>query len=328
MARGPRSAVVASRAMQESTFTLPSDDGVALHVYRWSPDEGVAPRAVLQVSHGLAEHAARYRRFAEAATARGLVVYADDHRGHGRTARSDAELGVFSAERGWRKLIDDLGRVSERALAEHPGLPVVFLGHSMGSFTAQQVAFERGGDFAGVILSATISGRSNPLAPIGRVVARLERWRIGASTPSALLDTMSFGSFNRAFKPARTAFDWLSRDPAEVDAYVADPRCGFKLSAQGWIDLLDALKDLADPANQARVPKELPLLLIAGEADPVVGGLKFFERLVAEYNAAGLRRLTWKVYAGARHELLNETNRDEVTRDVLDWIDKVALGGA
>jgi alpha-beta hydrolase superfamily lysophospholipase len=178
-----------------------------------------------------------------------------------------------------------------------------------------------------VILSATLSGRSNPLAPIGRVVARLERWRIGANTPSALLDTMSFGNFNRAFKPARTAFDWLSRDAAEVDAYVADPRCGFKLSAQGWIDLLDALKDLADPANQSRVPKELPLLLIAGEADPVVGGLKFFERLVAEYNRAGLRRMTWKVYPGARHELLNETNRDEVTRDVLDWIDKVALGG-
>jgi hypothetical protein len=98
--------------MQESTFTLPSDDGVALHVYRWSPDEGVAPRAVLQVSHGLAEHAGRYKRFAEAATARGIVVYADDHRGHGRTARGDAELGVFSTERGWRKLIDDLGRVT------------------------------------------------------------------------------------------------------------------------------------------------------------------------------------------------------------------------
>lgn len=311
--------------MLETTFTLPSDDGVALHVYRWSPDEGVAPRGVLQVSHGLAEHAGRYRRFAEAATARGLVVYADDHRGHGRTARTDAELGVFSTKGGWRKLMDDLGRVTERASAEHPGLPRVFLGHSMGSFTAQQVAFERGADFAGVILSASISGRSNPLAPIGRVVARVERLRIGATAPSTLLDAMSFGNFNRAFKPARTAFDWLSRDPAEVDAYVADPRCGFKLSAQGWIDLLDALHRLADPKNQARVPKELPLLLIAGEDDPVVGGLKFFERLVAEYNRAGLTRFTWKVYPGARHELLNETNRDEITRDVLDWIDQVAL---
>lgn len=312
--------------MLETTFTLPSDDGVSLHVYRWSPDEGVAPRAVLQISHGLAEHAGRYRRFAESATARGLVVYADDHRGHGRTARSDAELGVFSAHNGWRKLIDDLGRVTERASAEHPGLPRVFFGHSMGSFTAQQVAYERGADFAGVILSASISGRSNPLAPIGRVVARLERLRIGGATPSTLLDTMSFGNFNRAFAPARTKFEWLSRDPAEVDKYVADPRCGFKLSAQGWIDLLDALYQLADPKNQARVPKDLPMLLIAGEKDPVVGGLKFFERLVAEYNRAGLTRYTWKVYPGARHELLNETNRDEVTRDLLDWIDQVALG--
>lgn len=314
--------------MQETRFSIPSDDGIELQVFRWSPPEGVEVRGVLQVSHGLAEHAARYRRFAEAATARGLVVYADDHRGHGATARTDAEVGVFAARDGWRKLIDDLGRVTERAVSEHPGLPVVFLGHSMGSFTAQQVAFERGGDFAGVILSASISGRSNPLAPIGRVVARLERLRIGAGTPSTLLDAMSFGNFNRAFKPARTPFDWLSRDPAEVDAYIADPRCGFKLSAQGWIDLLDALWKLADPANQARVPKDLPIYLIAGEADPVVGGLKFFERLVEEYNRAGLRRFTWKVYPGARHELLNETNRDEVTRDLLDWIDQVALSSA
>jgi len=314
--------------MQETTFTLPSDDGVALHVFRWAPDDGVAPRAVLQVSHGLAEHAGRYRRFAEAATARGLVVYADDHRGHGKTARTEAEVGLFAKEHGWRKLMDDLGRVTERASSEHPGLPRVFFGHSMGSFTAQQVAFERGADFAGVILSASISGRSNPLAPIGRVVARLERLRIGAAAPSTLLDAMSFGNFNRAFHPARTKFDWLSRDPAEVDAYIADPRCGFKLSAQGWIDLLDALKQLADPENQARVPKDLPLLLIAGEADPVVGGLKFFERLVAEYNRAGLRRFTWKVYPGARHELLNETNRDAVTAELLDWIDQVALAPA
>lgn len=311
--------------MQEIRFSIPSDDEVSLQVLRWSPDGDVAPRAVLQISHGLAEHAGRYRRFAEAATARGLVVYADDHRGHGLTAQRDDQLGVFALENGWRKLVDDLGRVTERAASEHPGLPVVFFGHSMGSFTAQQVAFERGSDFAGVILSASISGRSNPLAPIGRVVARIERLRIGATAPSKLLDAMSFGNFNRAFKPARTAFDWLSRDPDEVDRYIADPRCGFKLSAQGWIDLLDALARLADPENQARIPKDLPLYLIAGEADPVVGGLRFFERLVAEYNAAGLRRFSWRVYPGARHELLNETNRDEVTRELLDWIDEVAL---
>lgn len=315
--------------MQEGTFSLRAHDGTDVHVYRWLPDEGVAARGVIHLVHGMAEHALRYKRLAERATSRGLAVYASDLRGHGRTMRSTAEQGFFAAEHGWRAVLDDLGRLCDHVTREHPELPRVLMGHSMGSFFAQQLMFERGEAYAGYVLSASVSGVSNPLAPIGRFVAREERWRVGARSVSRLLTTLSFGQFNRAFRPNRTEYDWLSRDPAEVDKYIADPLCGFECTTQLWIDLLDALGALAAPESVARVPKSRPLYLMGGAEDPVLGpGAKGFRMLEDQYRRAGLTRVTAKLYPGARHELLNETNRDEVTHNLLDWIDQEALPGA
>ena len=308
--------------MLESTFTLKATDGTEVFVYEWLP-EG-EPRGVVQVAHGLAEHAGRYRRLAEACTARGLAVYADDHRGHGRTAK-DGPLGYFAAEHGWRAVLDDLYRLGDHITGRHPGVPRVFFGHSMGSFLTQQVLFERGGQLAGAVLSGCASGGSNPLAPVGRLVARVERARVGATKPSSLLTKMSFGDYNRAFAPNRTEFDWLSRDPAEVDRYVADDRCGFEATTQLWVDLLDALPGLGAEANLARLPKDLPLYLTVGERDPLHRGLKDFHPLVAAYERAGMRNVSVRVWPDARHEILNETNRDEVTEAILHWVEKEAL---
>ncbi len=301
-------------------FLLPVSDGVNLHVYRWEP---VPPtKAVVQIVHGLAEHAGRYAELAVALNAAGYAVYANDHRGHGHTALAPADLGFFSEKGGWRKCLDDLLLVRRRIEADHPDLPVIMLGHSMGSFLAQQFMSEQGATLAGVVLSAS-DGKPSLLAMAGRLVARMERLRLGGRGRSALIHALGFGAFNKAFGPARTPADWLSRDQGEVDRYLADPLCGFVATVQLWIDLLDALGDIASPARLAAVSRGLPIHLIAGTRDAVSANAKGVERLVAIYRQAGLERVTSRFYPDARHELFHEINRREVMRDLIAWLDTV-----
>lgn len=305
--------------MRADSFRLKADDGVEIHVDRWLPDE--APRAVVQIAHGLAEHAARYARLAQALTAHGIAVYADDHRGHGRTAAA-GDLGLFAENDGWRKCVRDLWTLNRRIAEENPGLPIILLGHSMGSFMAQDFVADHSDAIAGLVLSGS-NGPPPAIAGVGRMIARIERLRLGARGKSPLLQALMFGEFNKRFKPARTAFDWLSRDPAEVDAYVADPLCGFEFSNQLAVDLLDALGPLLKPERLARIRKDLPIYIFSGSDDPVGANLP---ALAEAYRNAGLARVEMRTYPGARHETLNETNRDEVTRDLLLWAATI-LGG-
>ena len=300
--------------MRADTFRLKADDGADIHIHRWLPDS--APRGVVQVAHGLAEHAARYGRLAGALTGRGLAVYADDHRGHGQTAGAD-DLGFFAEREGWRKCVGDLWSLNRRIAADHAGLPIVLLGHSMGSFMAQDFVADHSDAIAALVLSGS-NGPPPAIAGIGRMIARIERLRQGARGKSALLQSLMFGDFNKRFKPARTPFDWLSRDPAEVDAYIADPLCGFEFSNQLAVDLLDALGPLLKPERLARIRKDLPVYIFSGSDDPVGANLP---ALAAAYRNAGLTRVDMRVYTGARHETLNETNRDEVTADLVAWIE-------
>lgn len=303
--------------MQASTFTLDAEDGTPVHVYRWLPDEDVT--GVVQIAHGLAEHAKRYERLAGALTTRGYAVYADDHRGHGRSAETDEDLGFFAEDRGWARVLDDLYRLNRRARDEHPGVPVFLLGHSMGSFLAQQFLFTFPGAIDGAVLSGS-NGAVGPLADAGAIVARIERARIGKRGRSKLLNTMSFGAYNKPFEPARTDFDWLSCDPDEVDAYVEDPWCGWVATTQMWSDLFSGLRVIQQSKLQQRIPADLPIYIFSGELDPV-GGAKGIAKLVDAYDKAGLTRVTHKLYPGGRHEMLNETNREEVVADLLTWLD-------
>jgi alpha-beta hydrolase superfamily lysophospholipase len=305
--------------MREATFELRAADGLDVVGVRWLPADG-AVRAAVQIAHGMAEHAARYARLAGRLTARGWAVYAHDHRGHGRTARSAADLGFFAERDGWRRVVDDVARLGAHARAAHPGVPLVLLGHSMGSFMVQQCLFERGETLAGAVLSGSTIALD---APEMLRLAESERTRLGPRGTSALLAAASFGAFNQPFAPARTAFDWLSRDGSEVDAYVADPLCGFPVSVQLWIDLLEAGPGLRDPRNLARIPQDLPLYVFAGDADPVNAHLTGLHQLLDAYRAAGLRRVTHRFYPGGRHEMLNEVNRDEVTDDLVAWLEGV-----
>lgn len=301
--------------MKEETLQLASS---GLNYYKLSPDG--PPTAVVHILHGLAEHGARYRRLAEAFTAEGWVVYIPDHRGHGQTATSEEDLGFFAPLDGWGMVVRDFRAFVEMEGGEHPELPLAAVSHSMGSLILQDylARFEGAG-----LTAAVLSGTSGPpplTAQLGRLIARFERWRLGPRGRSALIDQLAFGAYNKPFEPARTAFDWLSSDPAEVDLYVEDPLCGFRATNQLWVDLLDGVAPLAGPKCLERWRKDLPVYLFSGDQDPV--GLKGegIRTLEKRYRQAGVTDVTMKLYPQGRHEMLNESNRDEVTRDLLDWM--------
>jgi alpha-beta hydrolase superfamily lysophospholipase len=303
--------------MRADTFTFKAEDQKELFVYRFRPDEGAPVKAFVHIAHGMAEHAARYARVAEALVGAGYAVYANDHRGHGKTGAG--ELGWLGPD-GFRRAVQDLVQLLVFEKAENPGAPAVIFGHSMGSYMVQAFLIENGSQVRAAVLSGT-GGKPPAIASAGRVVARIERMRVGARGVSGLLQSLSFDDFNKAFRPNRTAFDWLSRDEAEVDKYIADPLCGFPVSTQLWIDLLDGLGDIARPDRQAKVPRDLPIYVFAGSEDPVGARTKSVEQLLGAYGRAGVLDVAHKFYPGARHETLNETNRDEVTRDLVAWLD-------
>ena len=229
--------------MAGSEFVFQAEDGVRLLGRRWLPDG--APRAVVQIAHGLAEHSARYARLASALNAAGYAVYACDFRGHGPSSPA-ADLGHFANRDGWAKVVGDLWTFNRLIASEQPERPIVLFGHSLGSFIGRSFVAKHSQALAGAVYSGS-NGKAPPIAALGRWIARAERLRLGPRGKSALIFKMWFGDFNKPFAPALTAFDWLSRDLGEVDAYVADPLCGFPFSNQLAIDVLDALPGLASP---------------------------------------------------------------------------------
>ena len=250
--------------MPESEFTIRADDGQSLLVRRWLP-EG-RPRAVLQIAHGLTEHSARYARLAAALNAAGYAAYANDHRGHGPKAAA-ADLGHFADEGGWDKAVGDLWTVNRLIATEQPGTPIIFLGHSLGSFLGRSFIAKHSDALAGAALSGS-SGKPPMIATLGRLIAREERIRLGKRGKSDPIFQMWFGDFNKGFKPARTPFDWLSRDENEVDAYVADPLCGFPFTTQLAIDVLDALPRVTSPASLTADPQGHADLCLLRRARP------------------------------------------------------------
>jgi len=291
---------------------LKADDGHEIRTRAWNP-VARAPDVVIQVLHGLGEHAARYGRFASACNAAGYAVVAHDHRGHGD---SPGLHGHFADRGGWDKVIGDVLQVQQWLSECYPRVPVVLLGHSMGSYIAQSFAMRHPGGFARLILSASTWASRGELRAARAIAGLLSIF--GSRKTSTLLNTMGFGTFNRRFEPARTEFDWLSRDPAEVDKYVNDPLCGGLFTNRLWYDLTGGLLEITRLAAVARVP-DLPILILGGQLDPV-GGEKRLVQLADVYRRTGHAAVTLKIYEGGRHEMLNETNRDAVTADILAWI--------
>ena len=290
--------------MPTSELSYKSADGTKIVAYRWEPEDA-APRAAIQLTHGMGEHARRYDHVARALNEAGFVVYAQDHRGHGASGDPDAYGNL--GEGSWTALVDDIGLLSSQIRADHPDLPLILLGHSMGSFAVQQYLLDHSADVDGVVLTGTAA--------------------IDVLEPALDLDQpLDLAMFNAPFEPARTDYDWLSRDEAVVDAYIADPGCGFGLDTGSAKLMFAGARRLADPAQLAAMRSDLPVYIAVGEADPVNGGLALLTPLTDRYQAAGLTDMTIRTYPGARHEILNEINRDEVIAELTGWLDRVVTG--
>ncbi len=298
-------------------FQLTASDGLKLHIYRWIPQS--APVAIVHIAHGMAEHAKRYERFAEALNKVGVAVYAGDHRGHGKTVPAGKIPGHMAEDAGWTKAVADLRLINQEISSAYPDTPIILMGHSMGSFMAQDYMAKYPETINAVALSAT-NGPAGTLGKLAQLVSRIEKLRNGNQGHSTLLANMSFKAFNKAFAPNRTEFDWLSRDEAEVDKYVADPLCGFDCSIATWIGLLDALTRIASDEALKKMNKATPVYVFSGTDDPVGEKTKGVKRLLRQYEKHGFSAITHKFYSDGRHELLNETNRDEVTADFITWL--------
>ncbi len=308
--------------MRNETFTFSSDEGTGIFVYKWFPDTSEGLKGVVQIAHGMAETAARYERFAKVLVEAGFGVYANDHRGHGKSAISVDKQGILAKSDGFNWMVKDVHKLTEIIKKENPGMPVFLFGHSMGSFVSQRYLELYGNELKGAVLSGS-NGRQGVFLKVARFIAKLECNKSGRDVPSMKLNQMSFGNFNDSFKPARTEFDWLSRDHAEVDKYIADPYCGAIFPAGFFYDFLGGLIELEKPANVAQVPKDLPLYLFAGARDPVGKAGAGVKKLYETYRSHGIKSIQIKLYEDGRHEMLNELNRDEVMRDTVKWLEGV-----
>lgn len=303
--------------MQHSTFWLNASDSTPLFVNHWAGDS--PPKAVVMLSHGLAEHSARYARLGTALVAAGYELYALDQRGHGQSAQH-GQTGHYADEGGWSKVVGDLSSLNHYIRQQHPQAPIYLFGHSMGSYISQAYLMQHSSSLQGAILSGS-NYQPAALYRIARFVALFERWRLGPTGRSKLLNFLTFGSFNKAFKPARTEFDWLSRDPTEVDNYNNDPLCGFTCTAQLWCDMFAGLASITPIEKLAQIDPNLPILIMGGDCDPVSNGRRLSD-LAGALSQAGVKQVDLKIYPQARHELLNDSNRDEVTQHLLNWLEQ------
>lgn len=306
----------------DSHIQLASATGARISLYSRQAD---APaKAAIQINHGLAEHAARYARFADFLAARGFHVYAHDHRGHGATSAPDAPAGRFAANDGVDRVLADVGAVHDHIAERHPGLPVIIFGHSMGGLIALNFVLRHSSRVAAAaIWNANFS--AGVLGRLAQAILAYERFRLGSDVPSRMLPRLTFADWAKKVPNRRTDFDWLSRDRAEVDAYVADPLCGWDASVSMWSDVFELIFDGADDRNFAAVRKDLPFYLVGGERDPATDGGKAVEALAARMRRMGFSNLVSTVYPETRHESLNEVNRDIVMADFAAWLERLPL---
>lgn len=300
-------------------FTLVGSDDLELNVLKWNQVEN--PVGVLQISHGMAEHIGRYEAFAHFLNANGYIVYGHDHRGHGASVKSEADYGYLSSESGWHKLVSDIYLVTLKIKEEYPTLPLYLFGHSMGSFALRDYLTQYGDAIDG----AVICGTGNNPAWLNRLalwLAKRECQKKGPKHLSTMMTQLSFGSYNKKFKPNHTAFDWLTRDEIHVFQYIEDELCGKTFTAQFYVDFIGGLIELSKPVNVNKIPKDKPYFFISGEKDPLARGGQAIREVADQFKRAGASNVEIRIYPGARHELINEINCQEIYTDILNWLNE------
>lgn len=311
--------MIQSIAIQSTTFTYPSADGIhTVYARKWLPQD--PPRGVVQIVHGVSEHVDRYDELARFLAGHGYVVCGEDHLGHGHTV-TDGKFGWFGPREGWSLLGQDIARLRRSVGEEYPGLPYLMLGHSMGSFLTRTYLIDHPGDLTGAILSGT-GQESAPLVAAGKALSSLLAAAKGSDHVSPLVQELSLGGYNKAFRPNRTSADWLTRDEAAVDAYLADPFCTLPLTVGLFRDMMGGLQYIAKPENLARMDPTTPVYIYSGEQDPVGAMGAGVRKVHTMFREAGCRDLELKLYPDGRHEMHNEFNKDEVFADLLAWLDR------
>lgn len=307
--------------MKSSEFYFKSTkDNLDIHVYKWEP-ENKNPIGIVQISHGMSETAIRYEYFAKNLTENGYIVYINDHRGHGLTAKTIDNVGYLADSDGFTYLVEDINTLTNIIKEENEDLPIFLFGHSMGSFASQRYIMEYGNNIDGLILSGS-NGKHGFILNIAEKIINYEIKKKGRLHRSKALDSLIFGGNNKKFKSPRTEFDWLSRDEKEVDKYIEDPFCGVLFTCGFFYDFIKGLQEIEDKENLKKVPLDLPIYIMSGDKDPIGKNGKGVLRLKNRYIKLGVKDVLCKLYEGGRHEMLNETNKDEVIRDILNWINE------
>lgn len=299
-------------------FTFESSTGKnRIHARKCVP-EGT-PRAVVQIAHGIAEHIDRYDDFMAFLAANGFVAVGNDHLGHGKSIQAPSEQGIFAEEDGWNYVVKDMDILRETMRREYPDLPYIFFGHSMGSFLTRTYLIRHPGKYDAAIISGT-GHQGKPLVLAGNAAAGLLVKLKGPRADGQTLNDMAFGSYCKRIEDPRTPFDWLSRDEAQVDKYIADPLCGFVAKVSLYRDMMQGVKFITNQKNIDSMSKEQPIYFMSGEEDPVGDYGEGVEKAYKAFCKAGLKDVTIRLYPGGRHEMLNEINKEDVYRDILNWL--------
>lgn len=301
-------------------FFFPSADGkTQIHAQCWKP-EG-APRAILQVIHGMQEYIGRYAGFGEYLAEQGIMLVGNDHLGHGRSVYDDSRYGFFAKKNGNACLLEDIHTLRRKTQEEYPGVPYFVLGHSMGSFLVRQYMQLHGKGLSGVVVMGTGSMDIPRLKAAQMICTSMAKFR-GWEYRSAFVDNLACGSYNKQFSPARTDHDWLTKDEAIVDKYEKDPWCMFRFTLNGYYNLFYSFEKAQSPKLTEMIPKNLPVLLVSGTEDPVGSNGKGVKKAYAQYKKAGIRDLLLKLYENDRHEILNELDKETVYSDLLHWMEQ------
>ena len=302
-------------------FYFPSKDGnTEIHTIEWKPEGEV--KAVLQLCHGMVEYIRRYDEFAEFMCGRGYYVVGNDHLGHGKSVQSKSEYGFFNEKYGNACVIGDMHTLRQRTMKKYPDVPYFMLGHSMGSLLVRQYIQMYGNGLSGAVLLGVSSDQSKAVLDCGKRLCRLMAVFRGWHYRSRLIDGMVLGSYNKKFKQARTRADWITSDQEHLDAYVSDPLCSFVFTVNAYYSMFSGMLSMEKKESIYMIPKTLPILFASGSDDPVGNFGKGVRKIYEQYKAAGLQDVTLRLYAGDRHELLNETDRQQVYQDLFDWLEE------
>lgn len=307
--------------MRKEEFYYDSRDGkTKLHAVRYLPDADMDIRCIVQIVHGMSEYFERYEEFAEYLTSRGCLVTGEDHIGHGKSVSKVRKFGYFCEQDPATVLVRDVHRLKKSTQALYPNIPYVIMGHSMGSFLVRNYMFRYGTGISGAVILGT-GMQSMGILRLSKLVTQIQEICFGSEHVSKLIDNLLFRKYNARVENPATEQDWLTRDREKVDEYIKDPLCGFVFTVNGFSTLFELIARLHDQNNLKYIPKEMPVLMVSGDADPVGDYGKGVKRAYDSLKGIGMQNVTLKMYEGARHELLNETNRTEIMDFIYHWLD-------